>query len=292
MSISFDSDRGRRQGELPNNKTQKGIFHPRIYLKHIFSFAELQEEGTFGLSYQSTLTRSTENAVLNKDNAINSAKIKIFATEGYVAHYTPSIANQAKLFKQITSKTPTELQYVERSVFIRKVNTQNFWTFELGTQECINTSAFIIKGFQQRDRQNSKNLNNDLFYRPAVTSAKCIIEVDKNPDSAKLLNYNDDEYSQGYGQIKETFRALTKDDILKPYVSEHDFISSNDGDDIGYNLYVFDIRYQKDLEDAQAIKVEFTISENILAGIYGYALVLTNKLVSISSDVQRHFDLI
>ena len=32
----------------------------------------------------------------------------------------------------------TELQYPERSVFMKEVNTQNFWTFALGTQEGIN----------------------------------------------------------------------------------------------------------------------------------------------------------
>ena len=114
----------------------------------------------------------------------------------------------------------------------------------------------------------------------------------KNPDSAILLNYDDDDYSQGYGQIKETFRALTKDDFLKPFTSDIDFRSSNNGNDIGYNLYVSDKRYQRNFESAQPIKVEFKFSENIPAGIYGYALVLTNKWVSIISDGQRHFDLI
>ena len=52
------------------------------------------------------------------------------------------------------------------------------------------------------------------------------------------------------------------------------------------------MRHQKILESAQPIKVEFQFSEIILAGIYGYALVLTNKLVSIGSDGPRHFVLI
>ena len=68
--------------------------------------------------------------------------------------------------------------------------------------------------------------------------------------------------------------------------------SSNNGDDIGYNFYVFDIRYQKNLESAEPVKVEIKLSENIPAGIFGYALVLTNKSVSISSDGQRHLDLV
>ena len=40
------------------------------------------------------------------------------------------------------------------------------------------------------------------------------------------------------------------------------------------------------------MQVEFIILEKIPAGIYGYALVLRNKLVSMSSYGQRHFDLI
>ena len=78
-----------------------------------------------------------------------------------------------------------------------------------------------------------------------------LMEEKKYPDSAILLNYDDDDYSQGYGQTKEAFRALTRDDILKPYISYNDLRSSNDGDNIGYKLYVFDIRYQNNLENAQ-----------------------------------------
>ena len=40
-------------------------------------------------------------------------------------------------------------------------------------------------------------------------------------------------------------------------------------DSVGYNLYVFDIQYQKKLEASQPIKVEFNISEDVPGGIYG-----------------------
>ena len=174
---------------------------------------------------------------------------------------------------------------------MKEVNTQNFWTFELGTQEGINVPIWIIVGFQQMDRQNNQNLNNDTFVRLPVISAQCIMGTEKYPDSAILLNFNDDDYSQGYGQMKEAFKALTKDDILQPYISEGDFRSSNDGVDIGYNIHCFDIRYQKSYESGLSVKVEFKFGGVIPGGIYGYALVLTNRLISISSDGQRMFDL-
>ena len=291
LSIGFDRDRNRRQRELTINKTQKGKYHVRIYLKDVFGFAEYQDKGTYGLGYELTLTRNTNNAVLNKDNAINIGRIKINAIEWYVPHYTPSMQQQTILSKQIMNKTSTEIKYPERSVFMKEVNTQNFWTFELGTQEGINIPTWIFVGFQQNDRQNDQNLNNDTFIRLPVISAQVVIGTERYPDSAILLNYDDDNYAQGYGQIKEAFKSLTKDDILQPYISEDDFRSSNEGNNIGYNIYAFDIRYQKNFESSQPIKVEFKLDGLVPAGIYGYALVLTNKLISISSDRQRMFDL-
>ena len=257
-----------------------------------FGFAQEQEKGTYGLGYKLTLTRNTDNAVLNKGNAINNGRIKNNAIEWYIPHYTPSIQQQSMLSKQILNKTPTQLQYPQRSVFMKEGNTQNFRTFELGTQKFINIPIWIYLVFEQNDRQHDQNLNNDTFCRLPVTSAQYIIGTERYPESAVLLNHDDDDYSQGYGQIREAFGTLTKDDILQPYISEDDFRSSNEGNNIGYNIHVFDIRYQKNYESAQPVKVEFKFLENIPAGIYGYAFVLRKKLISISSDGQRMFDLV
>ena len=49
LSIGFDRDRGGRQRELTNNKSQKGKYHVRIYLKDVFGFAQYQDKGTYGL---------------------------------------------------------------------------------------------------------------------------------------------------------------------------------------------------------------------------------------------------
>ena len=79
--------------------------------------------------------------------------------------------------------------------------------------------------------------------------------TERYPDSAILLNYNDDDYSQGYGQIKEAFRALTKDNTLQPYKSEDNV--GDGGNEINYKIHCFDIRYQKNFESCQSVKVEY-----------------------------------
>ena len=240
LSIGFDRSAARRRAEITTNKILNGKFHLRFMLKDVFGFAEHQEKATFGLGYNLTLTRNKDEVVIDKVNGIAEARIKIDHIHWYVPHYTPSMSQQGIMSKQILNKTPTELRYVERSVFMKEVNNQNLWTFELGSQQNMNVPIWIIIGFQQQDRQDSQNLNSDTFCRLPVVSAQCVIGTEKYPDAGILLNYDDEDFYQGYHQIKEVFKTLTKDDILQPYRS-----SNAAANDVGYNLYVFDIRYQK-----------------------------------------------
>ena len=193
LANGFDRSRDRRKRELLNNKTQKGKFHLRIYLKDVFGFAEYQEVGTFGLSYRLTLTRNTDNTVLKKDNATNNAQIKTNVIEWYVPHYVPSLEEYNNLMDQIYNKTPTNLHHTERSVFMKELNTQNLWTIELGTQEGVNVPIWMYVAFQQHDRQHDQTLNNDTLYRMPVTSAQCVIGSEKYPDTATFLNFDDDD---------------------------------------------------------------------------------------------------
>ena len=262
-------------------------------LKDIFGFAEHQEKGTYGLGYKLTLTRNKDEAVIDNVAGIADARNKIDHIHWYIPHYIPSISQQGIMSKQFLNETPTELRYVERSVFMKEVIDQNLWNFGMGSQENMNFLIWIIIGFQQQDRQDSQNLDNDTFCRLPVVSAQYVIGTGKNPDACLFLNYADDHYSQGYHQIKEAFKALTKDDVLQPYISEEDFKASNvRAADVGYNLYVFDIRYQKKYTASQPIKVESKFDGLVPNNVNGYALVLTNKLVSMSSDGQRNFVLI
>ena len=90
LSIGFDRNRGRRKNELTNNKTIKGKYHIRSYLKDIFGFAEHQEQGTYGLGYKLTLTRNTDNTVLIKDNIVVNGRVKINSLDWYVPHFSPN----------------------------------------------------------------------------------------------------------------------------------------------------------------------------------------------------------
>ena len=142
----------------------------------------------------------------------------------------------------------------------------------------MNIPIWTNIGFQEEDRHDSQNLNNDTFCRLPVVSAQIVIGTEKHPDAGISLFYDNDDYSQGYSQTKEAFKALTEDDVLQPYISEDDFRSSNvAANDVRYKLYVFDIRYQKNYTASQPIKVEFIFDGVVPNDVNGYTLVLTKK---------------
>ena len=91
------------------------------------------------------------------------------------------------------SKKPTELRYIESSVFKKKLNNQNLWNFELGNHKSMNIPISRDIGIQKRVRQDSPDLNSDTFCRLPVVSAQCVLDSEKFADAGiSLKNDNDD----------------------------------------------------------------------------------------------------
>ena len=156
LSIGFHRSKGIRERELTNNKTTKGNYHVRIYLKDIFGFAEHQDNCTYGLGEKITLQRNSDNHVLShpaQDNdAANLAlagRVIIDVISWYVPHYTPSILNQKLMLRQIVSKTPTELSYNKRSSYMKDGTTEISWTFELGVGDGFGIPIYVNVAFMR-----------------------------------------------------------------------------------------------------------------------------------------------
>ena len=83
---------------------------------------------------------------------------------------------------------------------MKELKNQILWKFELGSQENMKVPTWIIVGIRQKDKADTQNLNNDTFFRLPFTSAQSIIGT-INPETGIMLNFDDDDFSHGYGQI-------------------------------------------------------------------------------------------
>ena len=71
---------------------------------------------------------------------------------------------------QFLNKDPTELHNIDRVVFRKDVNTNNNWTFELGSSS-ESSPIFVIVGFQARNKIDSQTHNNATFDRLPISNA-------------------------------------------------------------------------------------------------------------------------
>ena len=284
LMYGFEESQATRRQELTNNKTEKGTFFVRIRLSDIFGFAD-QEKITYGLGYSLTLKRNNNDDPIIRDNGVDASKINIKDISWYIPHYVPSLENQQLVMNQILDKDPTELYYIERVVFRKDVNTNNNWTFELGNSG-ESTPSFIIVGFQARNKIDSQTHDNAIFDRLPVSNAVCKIGSEKYPDDGIECDYDRDKYDQAYSEIENFYLLKSETNLLNPFIDLHKFRTN-------YNFYVFDLSKQKDPIGSQPIRLEFKFNAAInVADYIAYALVLTPKLISMSSDGQRHFDLL
>ena len=170
----------------------------------------------------------------------------------YIPHYTPSLSIQKLLLRHILSKIPTELSYIKRSSYKKDTTIENNWTFELGVGNGVDAPLYIRVGFVQRDQFNQQQQNIDTFYRASVANTQCTIGSEQFPDAGINCKFAIDKYSQAYEENVSCIRHSAKDNILQPYITQKDFISSNsypDGNPCN-NLYVFDIRHHQDYRSA------------------------------------------
>ena len=135
---------------------------------------------------------------------------------------------------------------------------------------------------------DNQEQDNSVFDWLPISQAVCRLGSERYPADYKNLNYPRSNFHEAYYQIENFFLKHSEDRIMKPFIGPNSFRRF-------YNLYVIDISNQKDHIAAQPISVEFKFYNKRDIDVKNYtafALVLTNRLISISSDSKRMFDII
>ena len=303
LSIGFHGSIEAQERKVTKTKQIKGIFLLEFFLKDVFGFAEHEYNCTYGLGYTITLHRNSDNHVSSHPAGFNDAanlaltgRVIMVDTSLYALHYIPNISNQEFLLRHIVSRAATEISYFKGSSYIKDTTTEDNWTFEFGVGDGSDIPIYVLVEFMQRDQFNQQHQNNDAIYRTSVVNAQCVIGSEKYADAGTNCKYAIDKFSQAYGETVSWFRHLGKDNILQPYFTQKDFVTLNiySVGHPGYILYVFHIRHHQDLSSARTIQVRFDFRPAVplATNLTGHALLLTNKLVSVSSDNQRQFELV
>ena len=75
------------------------------------------------------------------------------------------------------------MTYIERSVHIQDVRTENKWTFVLDMM----LPFFVAVRFIPREQIRQQTHNIDAFHQPSVSNADCIIGLEKYADAGVIF---------------------------------------------------------------------------------------------------------
>ena len=141
-------------------------------------------------------------------------------------------------------------------------------------------------GFQARNKIDSQTHDNATFDRLPISNAVCKIRYEKYPVDGIDGDYDRNNYREAYQEVENFCRLRSKTISLRPFFDLRNFRTNN-------NFFVFDLSKPKGHIARQPIRLHFKFSAAIdVADFIAYALVVTPKLIKISSDGQRHFDLL
>ena len=124
------------------------------------------------------------------------------------------------------NKDPTDLNYIERTVFRKDVNTNNNWTLKLGNsggEAAHLTPTFLIVGFLARNKIDSQTHNIATFDRLPISNAVCKIGSEKYSDDGIECDYDRDKYDQAYSEIENFYTLHSETNLLNPFFDLHEF---------------------------------------------------------------------
>ena len=97
--------------------------------------------------------------------------------------------------------------------------------------------------------------------RLPVSCVHGISSIENNPDASINIKYDDNKYSQGYGESAASFNHLAKDNISCPSLIEYASRSESE-----FIIHNFDVRFQKRYSTPQTVSVNFRSTTDNVAG--------------------------
>ena len=135
---------------------------------------------------------------------------------------------------------------------------------------------YIIVGFENNN-VNEQTHDASTFDIMNVTECYCKIGIEFYPEDRMKINYGTNNYNEALKEIvsfNKDYDGLPHK--IKPYINHRTFKSN-------YRKYVFDTRYQSDLN------FKFSVA---VADVICHALVLTRKVISVNSDGNKMIDIV
>ena len=275
-----------RRNYIINMPASRGHFCFKIPLKHFLGFCEDYKKILYGMQQRLTLTRTSDDNAIFRDNGVDVGKVDIERIRWFMPHVIPSDAYRLQLDKIIEKKEKIPVGYRMLQCDNTSITGTEF-TWRLGVKSSPDIPRFIIVGFQI-ERNNNQEQNPARFDNCNIGNIYVTLNAKRYPDTDYDINFNENRFCRIYGD-SSTFR--------KKFYNMDELVSNHNINPVDYkNLYpifVFDVTKQSEkLKTAVSdihVKMRFNTNpaldrDNNPRNVMAYAVIISDRLFHFVSD--------
>ena len=128
----------------------------------------------------------------------------------------------------------------------RRVATDTIYQVDIGSAQSVNSPKYLICALQTASRLNAPNKIINISRFDNLNGRKYYAEIDgiRYPRDPVLTNYEQNDYTDQYRDLKLFFREYVGEEILNPFISYQDMKTK-------YLIQVIDLRFQTDHKTPQ-----------------------------------------
>ena len=197
----------------------------------------------------------------------------------------------ALVSNHLFSSKDTDYSYISRTVSQKQVDSNNQWIFELGVKSGDELPIYCNIGFQNQDRFSVQIKHKIMLYSisPDIIECSCVIGSTKFPDCNEYqVDFERNKYNDSYNEVRRFYEHFIQGEG-KPYISFKDYKEL-------YPFIIFALRQLKKmlLASQSSSKQDFVSEQEMMVleqNLQAIGLLLTQKIISVSSDAVRQFDI-
>ena len=275
-----------RRNYIINMPATRGHFCFKIPLKNFLGFCEDYKKILYGMQQRLTLTRTSDDNAIFRDNGVDAGKVDIQRIRWFMPHVIPSDAYRLQLDKIIEKKEKIPVGYRMLQCDNTSITGTEF-TWRLGVKSSPDIPRFIIVGFQI-GRNNNQEQNPARFDNCDIGNIYVTLNAKRYPDTDYDINFGENRFCRIYGD-SSTFR--------KKFYNMDELVSNHNINPVDYkNLYpifVFDVTKQSEkLKTAVSdihVKMRFNTNpaldrDNNPQNVMAYAVIISDRLFHFVSD--------
>jgi hypothetical protein len=255
----------------------KGSFSFAIPLKHIFGFCEDYGKVIYGIKHQLTMLRNQDNDAIYKTPAtVKAGKVNLTKLIWMMPQIIPNDFAKLKLYKQIESKIELPIAFRQRQMDKISLPT-DATTFSWRLLTTTIRPRYIVVAFQT-DKDNNQDKNPSTFNHCNLFNIRAVLNSENYPGGTDLnLNFTTNKYAKAY-QMMENFK--------QDFYGESSVCIDPIEYKTSYPLFVIDCSRQSERlkQGVIDIKLEMQFSVGVPANTMCFALVISDREVSLKSD--------